>query len=306
MQKFPNILFLGNGLLRLQGEDSWEDLINTLSRGKYKDEPFDALPLNFRIVAKTEDNVDVFLKENKQKFYGKPLCDTALKVCEQLLDIGFDEIITTNYGYEIENVCTSLLRGELKKTNNKLGYIAQHTSGSKKCEPKYLLHTYNQVDYNNNNQVDYNNKAQKIWHIHGEAKKPNSMILGAYYYGTYLNKLKNTLDNREDYRRRVGLSPLERTTWIESFLYGNVYMLGFGCDFSEWDIWWLLNRKKREKNVHGKTYYFSIKGERPERDKLLDVLGVEVVELDRFDSDEKNKYKDAYLQAVEHIRGLTC
>lgn len=115
MQKFPNILFLGNGLLRLQGEDSWEDLINTLSRGKYKDEPFDTLPLNFRIVAKTEDNVDVFLKENKQKFYGKPLRDTALKVCEQLLDIGFDEIITTNYGYEIENVCTSLLQGELKK-----------------------------------------------------------------------------------------------------------------------------------------------------------------------------------------------
>ena len=34
--------------------------------------------------------------------------------------------------------------------------------------------------------------------------------------------------------------------WLDSFVLGNVNILGLGMDFSELDLWWLLNRKKRE------------------------------------------------------------
>ena len=33
---------------------------------------------------------------------------------------------------------------------------------------------------------------------------------------------------------------------------GNVWSVGFGFDFSEFDIWWATERKAREKADHGK------------------------------------------------------
>ncbi len=58
-------------------------------------------------------------------------------------------------------------------------------------------------------------------------------------------------------------------------------MLGFGFDVSEFDLWWLLNRKKRERSDTGGTWYFSPAerleaGEINEKEELLRVLGVEV------------------------------
>lgn len=51
-------------------------------------------------------------------------------------------------------------------------------------------------------------------------------------------------------------------------------------DFSELDLWWLLNRKKREKALHGKVVFYE--PERPEeaaKYALLRAYGAEVRHL---------------------------
>ena len=98
-------------------------------------------------------------------------------------------------------------------------------------------------------------------------------------------------------------------------------------DFCEFDLWWLLNRKKREKALHGKVVFYE-----PERSEdaakyaLLRAYGVEVrhlgfkllatVENEACDEDlqaerdEQNKriwefnskiYADFYRYAIEDI-----
>ena len=37
----------------------------------------------------------------------------------------------------------------------------------------------------------------------------------------------------------------ECRSWVDYFLIGNVTIVGLGMDFSEFDLWWLVNAKKR-------------------------------------------------------------
>lgn len=34
-------------------------------------------------------------------------------------------------------------------------------------------------------------------------------------------------------------------SWIDHFFFSNVHILGLGLDFSEIDLWWILDRRKR-------------------------------------------------------------
>ena len=85
-----------------------------------------------------------------------------------------------------------------------------------------------------------------IFHIHGEALKPDSVILGHYFYGTLLFSYDNYLTRRapqQCYRMEGG----HLLSWLDYFILGDVYTLGFGFDTAEIDLWWLLCRKKRER-----------------------------------------------------------
>ncbi|MBR1433065.1 AbiH family protein [Ruminococcus sp.] len=97
------------------------------------------------------------------------------------------------------------------------------------------LHTYN--------SVLYGGKERRIWHIHGEARKPDSMILGHYYYGNLTAKIKNESDRLDDAYRREGY---KCKSWMDLFILGDVYIIGTALDVSEIDLWWLINRKARE------------------------------------------------------------
>ena len=115
--------------------------------------------------------------------------------------------------------------------------------------------------------------------IHGEARKPDSMIIGNYYYGKLLRRCVERLDgdfsNENPHQRsRTGRSktdyfkinksqnrPIKVGSWIDAFVLGDVYVLGFGLDFSEVDIWWLLEYKANHTDLCGNTYYFNPKKE---------------------------------------------
>lgn len=271
MRKYPQVLLLGNGLNRAYGGISWGNLLKEISRRD--DLPLDELksPMPLQAILVTNNDIKGALKKCEKSMYGSIETKEQEQALQKLLGIGFDHILTTNYSYELEMAC----RKDNKITSNYLKSISKHTSSAKKVEPKYLLHTYN--------ECHYENICNKIWHIHGEARKPDSMILGHYYYATLLCKIKSEVDNKGNMYQRNQLEgmPNKINSWMDAFILGDVYVLGFGYELSEFDLWWLLNRKFNERASTGKVYYFEPKpAVLDEKIELLKVLGVKVIDCD--------------------------
>ena len=82
------------------------------------------------------------------------------------------------------------------------------------------------------------------------------MVIGHYMYINLVSKWRDKLINRNKQYMNWDFSK-PSDCWLDSFVLGNVYILGLGMDYSEMDLWWLINRKKREKaEPHGKVIYY--------------------------------------------------
>ena len=159
----------------------------------------------------------------------------------------------------------------------RLDLMSTHTSAVKEVEKKYLLHSFN--------QFEYFGVQKNIWHVHGEAKKPSSIIIGHTYYGALFARISEYLKsqkNRYYDNQREGKENVIRS-WIDAFILGDVYAIGFGYDYSEFDLWWLLNRKKRENAEHGRLYFYEpqkvANGSVDEKVELLRTLEADIDSL---------------------------
>lgn len=92
----------------------------------------------------------------------------------------------------------------------------------------------------------------------------------------------------------------------------NVYILGFGYDFSEIDLWWLLNRKKNEKvkNNGRVIFYNPIESHESEREEIqqrakLNLLEINKVEIRNLNMhcNRNDDYVVFYEHALEDIKG---
>ena len=94
-----------------------------------------------------------------------------------------------------------------------------------------------------------------MWKMHGDVENVKTISLGydqycgslskieAYIKGGYTGKeVKNTISMKEKCKDN---SLFDDYSWIELFFKTNVYISCFGMDFSEIDIWWILNKRKR-------------------------------------------------------------
>ena len=312
MNKFPKVLLIGNGINRAFGGDSWTGILKRIS--KRNDIPIDDLksPMPLQAVLVTNNDIKAALDSHKNLFYGSINNTGQESAYKSILSLGFDHILTTNYSYELE--IASLDKDTI--SDYELLKMVSHTTAVERAEPKYLLHTYNQCKYKN----IYN----KIWHIHGEARKPDGMVLGHYYYSNLLCRMKNYLDKKgTTYKKKQDAGKdISFDSWLDALVLGNVYIIGFGYDLSEFELWWLLNRKYREKADKGKVYFFVPESnEFDEKTELLKIMGVEIINcgvslppsLPKDCSDEekelhKNETKDIfkvfYPKALEKILEL--
>lgn len=240
---FKQILLLGNGLNLNYSGLSWKALlaaIATQSPETVARIQKSAVPAPLQAIAVTEDRIDVQMKLHRQELYGRIVSEEQRTVLLRLMNMGFDHILTANYSYELEEAGLGLC----EINDSRLKQLQTHTPAVGRAETQYLLHTYMNVP---------NKKgAVPVWYIYGEARKPDSTILGHYYYGNQLFRIKELLRDRGDgYRERQekGL-PADIRSWVDAFITEDVYILGFGMDISEMDLWWLLNRRKRE---HART-----------------------------------------------------
>ena len=241
----PKILFLGNGLCRAYGGQDWNKVLDEIKdKEKFPKEAknYD-VPMPLKAAMLTNGNLASRMRDQKKDNFSSFVASSSKQrsAIKQFADLGFDCILTTNYSYEIE----SALLGKEQLTEKDITKLLSF-SGVDHAQTQYFINTFNKID-------DY-----QVWHIHGEARKPNSMIIGQYYYGNILFRYKNYFDQRDDqYKKAIkNRTPIEMNSWLDAFVFGDVYILGFGFDFSETDLWWLLEKKKLTDN-HGKTFFFS-------------------------------------------------
>ena len=247
MNNRPQVLFLGNGVNRAYNGGSWKNLLKEISVRNDIDIDRLTSPMPLQAILVTNNDIQSSLKAYSKNLYGRVDSDTQKNILREILTARFDHILTTNYSYELEMVSA----GKTEISDYALEQMMQSSISSKRAESKYLVHTYNAVRCEG---VD-----NKIWHIHGEARKPSSIILGHYYYGNLLVRMKEYLNGRRDaYKRhQEKKTNIQYSSWIDAFILGDVYILGFGYDLSEFDLWWLLERKEAEAADVGKVYYFT-------------------------------------------------
>ncbi len=242
--KRPTVLLFGNGPLRAFGGESWDEFLASMRRREDLPQGVEFVkkikcPEPLKAIIITGDDVDHAMEEKCEDLLRRPLIGEELyKMLCQFLSVGFDHIITTNYTYEIENVLTyphPITMSRLYSISRGLARARGH---------KHLVHSYN--------SVTFGGVENKVWHIHGELSRPGSTVIGHYYYGNMLFRIKEEAD-RVSKKQEPGE---EQQSWVEAFLYGDIYCVGFGFGLSELDMWWLLNRKARETRNEGKLYFY--------------------------------------------------
>ena len=289
----PKVLLLGNGINRAFHSDSWDMLLNSMASEYGIENPEKYVcPETLKAVLVTRDNVDKALKSKKNSLgaLGTKKPAKQLELLRRLLALDFDHILTTNYSYELETAAL----GEDKVTESALKRMQRHTAEVSRCEASLMLHTYN--------SVDFRGKERKIWHIHGEARKHDSMVLGHYYYGLLLGKMLAFNKKRGLYysaAQNGGASP-KILSWTDVFILGDVYVLGYGFGFAESDMWWLLNRKKRENGTVGKTVFFELNAQGKSDLAKLDLLRLMNVEIVPMIV-ENNNWTELYERAINDI-----
>lgn len=296
MGKHPQVLLIGNGVNRAYGGIDWNALLARISGRDVSDITSISVPFPFKAILATEDNLKEAIASHGEELYGEIKSGLHRDMLSEILMMGFDDILTTNYSYELEESAlglTELHGNQIKKIKQLLRYTKDH------AENQYFLHTYN--------EVICGGVTNRIWHIHGESRKQDSMVLGHYWYGNQLFKIKDVLYERKNaYSETANNRPIIDRSWVDSFILGDVYVLGFGFDLSEIDLWWLLNRKLREKGNHGKVIFYEPKDDRNQHKiELLKLMKVqhESFEMENVDnSNPTNNYINFYKKAIEDIR----
>ncbi len=234
-----------------------------------------------------------------------------LRFFKDLIGAGFTDIITTNYSYEIEKV----LVGRCPDADSK-NHLYEDYIYPKKCgirERKYKIWKY----------YRFPGIGTRIWHVHGEYLKPHSIIFDYYDYCSLLAKVKNpkkpTSMEKTEECLSDGNNHQENSNWIQTFVWGDIYILGFSASIEEPLFWWAMARKKHKQPQEGRVYFyeptFAFKGKnsRKRNQRQKDVLAM----MKAFDAEHrsvgmtiskdsqfKEFYKLACKDIIAEVKGL--
>lgn len=273
-------LFLGNGMNQLDNPISWDDLLREVCRKiKVKVERgnkpyqlfFEQISFDIDRSKTVEDNV----KKLKQIMGAEALKLQPNRILSAIIGTGYyQHFMTTNYDYCIERSLIPLF---------------DPAKGKHLKRPKYSLYRYNQVS------------DRKVWHIHGECDNgyngklinfpEASILIGFEHYADYLEKIHNLLKDNSG-RGLAQLMDNAQENWVHLFFTRDIDILGFGLDFTETHLWFILNFRARLKRkgagllnrIRWIIPEFSVPDQQ-ERIEVLQALGVEVVPIPAPDGD---------------------
>lgn len=275
----PKVLMLGNGINRAYNFASWDDLIQSIRTHELSEDEtacIKNIPYPMQPVILTDDHLGTRMRDISGALSSLRAPTEEETLLRQYAALPVDAVLTANYSYEFEKALADDFKC-LPGRRCKYRKIAYADGGKYNTEQ---LHTF----------YSFNDDKLPVWHIHGEACRPDTMVLGHYYYGKLLAKMQQYV-SKLIAREKACVSkqqPIGIHSWIDYFLLGDVHIVGLGMALSEMDLWWLINCKKRHfpdrKTI---LYKPDIK---PEEKLLAEAYGVEVVQ-DSFNGDYQTYYQ---------------
>lgn len=294
-------IFLGNGLNYLsENSIGWGDLLKLMMKD-HKFElnllpntmAYERIRLNWN---KTEKNkhlkmeiADLLKNQPTNKYY------------KEILNLNCPNFITTNYDYAIIDA----FKEEFEKN---------HISSNNSEEIYSIRRKIQLMDQESD-------RYSQIWYIHGEIDNPKSIMLGLNHYNGSIAKISGYLKGTYDFSikgKREKIKPIEyklennhfdNYSWIELFFNTNVHIAGFGLDFSETDLWWILNKRARleeEKLISNKVVYYTkpideVKGDKIELEKRKREL-LESFKIDIIEFSTRNGSAEFWMKIIERIK----
>jgi len=247
------VLLLGNGINRIDNDYSWEQLLaellafcNLHNSISVKGKPF---PLLYEEIYLRWQELD---PENHRELVLKKKIRELMQRIEpndlhqSVMDLPISEILTTNYDYNLESTLdggwTSAPHIPPVK-GSKFSMLRKRQAGDK-----------------------------VIWHIHGEASAPGTILLGYEQYVGYLQNIRNYAVNGIQYKstgQNLVFPPLTKRlaagnhtvmTWIDHFFMSDIFIMGLTMDFVEMHLWWILNFRARlltnsKYQINNKIYF---------------------------------------------------
>jgi hypothetical protein len=230
-----NTVLFGNGINRLSDNAvSWDDLLdnikgtNIFNNGKLPNTMVYERIFMEQHIAINSDKADELKIKNSIAEAMKS--QGSNKVFELLASMDIENYLTTNYDYAFEKALNispeKLSTEEIYSLRRKRKYSTG--SGS-----KYL------------------------WNIHGEIEHPKSIMLGLDHYCGSVSKIdsyvKGTYKHTISGQSVTVTSMLDKlkskkyccTSWVDLFFSTNVHIVGLSLDYSETDLWWVLNKRAR-------------------------------------------------------------
>jgi hypothetical protein len=225
--KTSTTILFGNGFNRLTNSSTgWSDVLESI-RAIPNDVRHD-LPYTMIYELIREDRHDKGTPDAiKSSLASKLRQLNNNDLYRRLWRLPIDNYLTTNYDYCFENSCGAM-------------------ATSRSTENIYSIRRVR--------DLSAENRHAKLWHIHGDVDFPRSMMLGlnhycgaaakmsAYIKGGYRSE-SISLPKIRDMKSRVKDGDFNDISWIDLFFSSDVHILGLSLEYSEIDLWWLLNRR---------------------------------------------------------------
>ena len=285
-QRYPRVLLLGNGILRLRGGVSWESLLSRIAvNDEIPDHVLREIPLAMRVEALCGADVEGARLRAAAEFEPTDACVTD--TLRRLLRLPWDCVLTTNYTYEAEGVLLGKDRFDREDRRRALACMDGSVRRRDNLHFCYIMERKGLPPL-------------PVWHIHGDLGRPESMILSYYSYAKaisrlqkYNRQLKNAFQDAVEARRMV-----VPRSWTDWFILGDVYTVGFGYDFSEFDLWWAAERKARENARVGRLIAYQDRQAKSDPVcALLKSIGGEVNRV--YDYDDYIEYYRIVIDEIE-------
>jgi len=287
-------LLLGNGINRLKNPKvTWEAVLSELASFAGRREIMDGakhipLTLMYEQVIAALPGPDLQKLEMKVKERVAQSVQNLPRNSYHVAfeNLGFNHVLTTNYDYNL---------GRYAKPDN--------------LRPETKFSLFRRRMRSN----------QSFWMIHGEAQRPESIMLGHEQYAGALEKIRYYVT-----KKKKGLggysSPFQAGdydfdkgdqvySWLDVFLRDDIHILGYSLDYTEFELWWLLayraRFKRKESSRLGDVHYYFF-SETPKDPKtlakafLLESLGVKV----HLRTVIKGEYQPHYDWALKHLSHL--
>lgn len=215
---------------------TWDELLKDIMNGQSFNTDFLPNTMSYERIRLNWNRNEHSLPHLKNRIKELLINQPGNPYYEEILKIDCNNYITTNYDYAINKTFLSANNENYELYNN--------------SEELYSIRR-------NSSLINKQKEAKRIWNMHGELNHPKSIMLGLNHYCGSIGKIDAYLKGTYDFRykgqknevtkieEKLKTEKYDGYSWIELIFNSNVHITGFGLDFSEIDLWWLLTKRAR-------------------------------------------------------------